>query len=100
MSEKNQKKSRLLTVTTPTVAGKEVIKELGPVFGVGTVAFGPMTSNKAKGAMLKAMLEISEMGNDVGANAVVGMTTAAAGSGFAFFRAHTIILTGTAVKLS
>ena len=100
MAENNLQNSRILRVTTPTLSGKEILKELGPVFGVGTVASGLFSSDRAKGAMLKAQKEISSMGAEVGANAVVGMTTTATGSGFAFSRAQTIILTGTAVKLA
>jgi uncharacterized protein YbjQ (UPF0145 family) len=92
--------SKIPAVTSATIAGKEITKVVGTVFGVGTVAFGPITSDKARGAMLKAIAEIKSMGDDVGADAVVSLKVTATGSGFVFFRAQTVILTGTAVKLS
>lgn len=100
MSAVSQNVRKIPVVTSAVIAGKEVTKEIGTVFGVGTVAFGPITSDKARGAMLKALGEIKTMGIEVGADAVVSLKVASTGSGFVFFRAQTVILTGTAVKLS
>ena len=100
MSAESQSFRKIPAVTSAVISGKEVTKEIGTVFGVGTVAFGSITSDKARGAMLKALDEIKAMANEVGADAVVSLKIASNGSGFVFFRAQTIILTGTAVKLS
>lgn len=100
MSAASQSVRKIPVVTAAVISGKEVTKEIGTVFGVGTVAFGSITSDKARGAMLKALAEIKIMGSEVGADAVVSLKIASTGSGTVFFRSQTVILTGTAVKLS
>jgi uncharacterized protein YbjQ (UPF0145 family) len=85
--------------TNDVIANKKIVSHVGLVVGVGTVAFGPLTTNKAKGAYLKAMSELKSSALEKGANAVVGLSVTSNGSGFPFFRAQTIILTGTAVKV-
>jgi uncharacterized protein YbjQ (UPF0145 family) len=86
--------------TTGEISNKKVTSHSGIVVGVGTVAFGPITSTKAKIAYGKAVAELKSSAQGLGANAVVGVTVTATGSGWPFMRAHTIIVSGTAVKVS
>lgn len=44
--------------TNDAIANKKIVSHIGLVVGVGTVAFGPLTTSKAKGAYLKAMSEL------------------------------------------
>jgi uncharacterized protein YbjQ (UPF0145 family) len=85
--------------TSDAISNKKIVSHIGVVVGVGTVAFGPITTNKAKGAYIKAMSELKSSALEKGANAVISLIVTTNGSGFPFFRAQTIILTGTAVKV-
>jgi uncharacterized protein YbjQ (UPF0145 family) len=85
--------------TTNEIATKKVLSHCGIVVGVGTVAFGPVTSTKAKGAYSKAIAELKSTAHGLGANAVISISVTSNGSGFPFFRAQTVIISGTAVKV-
>ena len=92
--------TKIEVATSHEIANKQIISHVGLVVGVGTVAFGPLTSSKAKGAYIKAMEELKSSATEKGATAVCGISVAATGSGFPFFRSHTVILTGTAVVVN
>lgn len=85
--------------TTEFVPGKEVSESLGIVVGVGNVAFGPFTASKARGAFAKAIKELGVQLNTLGADAVIGLRVTATSGSLVFFRPHTVVVTGTAVKL-
>lgn len=85
--------------TLDFIPGREIQTHLGLVVGIGNVAFGNFTSNKAKKALKKALSSLQVQVNNKEADAVVGLQTSATSAGFPFFRPHTVILTGTAVKL-
>lgn len=89
----------LQVVTSSQIAGSQIDSVVGLVLGVGNVAFGPITSTKAAEAFSKAMNELKHGAGELGADAVVDLKTTATSAGFPFFRPHTVLLTGTAVKL-
>ena len=91
--------SQIELSTTSEIANRKILSQFGIVIGVGTVAFGPFTSVKAARAYTKAVNELKDTAQNLGANAVIGITATATGSGFAFSRGQTVILTGTAVKV-
>jgi hypothetical protein len=84
--------------TLDHVPGREISKSLGIVIGIGNVAFGPITATKARTAYSKAISDLGH-GLDPETDAVLGLKVAATSAGFPFFRPHTIVVTGTAVKL-
>ena len=87
--------------TTNEIVNKKVDAQIGIVVGIGTAAFGPMTSTKAKRAHTKAINELKNSAEKEGANAVIGISITATGAGsFPFARPHTVIMSGTAVKIS
>ena len=44
--------TKIEVATSHEIANKQIVSHLGLVVGVGTVAFGPLTSSKAKGAYI------------------------------------------------
>ncbi len=70
------------------------------VVGVGTVAFGPVTTTKTKKALVKAMNQLKSAAMELQADAIVDVSVTATSSGFAFSRGHTVIVAGTAVKVA
>ena len=42
----------LIIATTAEVSGRKIVSHLGLIVGVGTVAFGPITTTKTKRALL------------------------------------------------
>lgn len=95
----SSKKVEVVLSTSDHVPGREIEKVLGIVVGIGNVAFGPITSNKARGAYNKAIADLGAR-LDPETDAVISVHVAATSAGFPFFRPHTIVVTGTAVKLS
>lgn len=89
----------LQVVTSSQIVGAQIDSVVGLVLGVGNVAFGPVTSTKAAEAFSKAMRELKTGASALGADAVVDLKTTATSAGFPFFRPHTVLLTGTAVKV-
>ena len=89
--------SQITISTSSAIPSKNITSHLGMVVGVGTVAFGPMTTTKAKKALVKAMNQLKSAGMDMQANAIVDVSVTATSSGFAFSRGHTVIVSGTAV---
>ena len=85
--------------TSETIPGRPARELKGVVVGVGTAAWGFYSSNKASRALLKAMNEIRGRATASGANAIVSLQVEATSSGFIFNRAHTVIITGTAVNV-
>jgi len=94
MKENNE----ILCVTTDNVVGREIDTSLGYVVGVGNVAFGPFTATKARKAAEKAFRDLGAQVIDMGADAVVGIHTTATGGSLMFFRPHTVLVSGTAVR--
>jgi uncharacterized protein YbjQ (UPF0145 family) len=88
----------LIIATTAEVSGRKIASHLGLIVGVGTVAFGPITTTKTKRALLKAMNQAKGSATELKADGIVGVTISATSSGFAFSRGHTVIVSGTAVK--
>jgi uncharacterized protein YbjQ (UPF0145 family) len=88
----------LIITTTAEVSGRKIVSHLGLIVGVGTVAFGPITTTKTKRALLKAMNQAKGSATELKADGIVGVTISATSSGFAFSRGHTVIVSGTAVK--
>ena len=91
--------SQIIISTSSEIPGKKLASHLGLVVGVGTVAFGPVTTTKTKGALVKAMNQLKSAGIEMQADAIVDVSVAATSSGFAFSRGHTVIVSGTAVKI-
>jgi uncharacterized protein YbjQ (UPF0145 family) len=85
--------------TLDQISGREIKEFIGIAIGVGNVAFGPLTANKARGAISKAMRDLGRQLNEMDADALLGLQIEATSSGIPFFRPHTAIITGTAVKL-
>ncbi|MCX6442684.1 MAG: heavy metal-binding domain-containing protein [Actinobacteria bacterium] len=85
--------------TTNEIPNRKIASHNGIVVGVGTEAFGPVTSTKAKIAYGKAIAELKSSAQGLGSNAVIGISVTSNGSGFPFFRAQTVIISGTAVKV-
>lgn len=88
----------LIVSTTAEISGRKIASHLGLVVGVGTVAFGPITTTKTKRALLKAMNQVKGSAAELKADGIVGVTISATSSGFAFSRGHTVIVSGTAIK--
>lgn len=88
----------LIISTTAEVSGRKITSHLGLIVGVGTVAFGPITTTKTKRALLKAMNQAKGSAAELKADGIVGVTISATSSGFAFSRGHTVIVSGTAIK--
>jgi uncharacterized protein YbjQ (UPF0145 family) len=90
--------NEILCVTTDVVSGKEIAETLGYVVGVGNVAFGPFTVTKARKATEKAFRDLGSQVIDMKADAVVGIQTTATSGSLVFFRPHTVLISGTAVR--
>ncbi len=92
------KKVQVTLATLDHVPGREIVESLGIVIGIGNVAFGPITATKARDAYSKAISDLG-YGLNPETDAVLGLKVAATSAGFPLFRPHTIVVTGTAVKL-
>ena len=93
-------KEEIIITTQNSIPGREISEILGIAIGVGNVAFGPFTATKAKGAVSKAMNDLGKQVNEMNADAVIGLQVVATSGSLVFFRPHTAIITGTAVRLN
>ena len=92
-------KEEIIITTQSSIPGREITSILGIAVGVGNVAFGPFTASKAKGAVSKAMYDLGKQVNEMNADAIIGLQVATTSGSLVFFRPHTAVITGTAVKL-
>lgn len=89
----------LIISTTAEVSGRKITSHLGLIVGVGTVAWGPITTTKTKRALLKAMNQAKGSAAELKADGIVGVTISATSGGLIpFARPHTVIVSGTAIK--
>ena len=92
-------KQEIIITTQSSIPGREISEILGIAVGVGNVAFGYVTSAKAKGAVRKAMKDLGKQVNEMNADAIIGLQVVATSGSLVFFRPHTAVITGTAVRL-
>ncbi len=90
--------NEILCLTTDTVPNQEIAESLGYVVGIGNVAFGPFTATKARQATGKAFRDLGRQVVEMNADAVVGIQTTATSGSLVFFRPHTVLISGTAVR--
>jgi uncharacterized protein YbjQ (UPF0145 family) len=90
---------KILLSTTHEIPGRITTAHLGLVAGAGGKSTGTSSTEMAREALRGAITQMRETANELGADAIVGVMITATSSGGTNNRPHTVLTSGTAVKL-